>query len=444
MLQRNPDYFYREVLGVKFWHKQEEIIRAIENNDKIAIRSCRGSGKTWTLAQVVCRYLSCFPETVIVTTAPSFTQVEMLLWREIRAANKASKIPLGGTLLNTRWDMSETCYAIGISVREPENIQGYHGKKNVIIIIDEASGISEEIYESIEGIMSGGNAKLIMIGNPTRITGAFANAFKDPGYTKIHISAMDSPNVQAKEIVFPGITTYSWVESMRLKYGEDSDVYRVHVLGDFPKGNEKAIVSIDDVEQAINREQVQKGLMKITFDVARYGSDYTACVVRQGEKVIEAVKWHGLSTIEVFNKVKEYNEKYKTAKRVIGIDEGNMGAGVVDLCNDSGIEVFPIVFSAAPINDEDGIYLNLRAQMYSRFKDGIKTLDLPKNDDWYLACAIEYTHNAKGKLQIQSKEDIKKKGSPSPDLIDALVMTYYPFEEMYQTKFDIKSDFSMM
>lgn len=368
----------------------------------------------------------------------------MALWRDIRMAVADSKVPLGITPLQTRIDLTPKWYAFGLSTDVPEHFQGIHGSKWVIVIADESSGIPDPIFESIDGILAGGKAKLIMIGNPNKNTGRFAESFKDPTFHKIHISAFDTPNVKEHRIVVPGLVTWDWVQEMKLRYGEDSDPYRVRVLGEFPKGGEDVLIPIDDVEQAVNRTQEQHGLIKLCLDVARFGSDANAMVIRQGLKVIEVDKWYGLDTTKTVGKFSEYIEKYKSAQKVIAVDDGGVGGGVVDMLRSRGYPVNAILFGSSPTKAEYKTkYRNLRAEMYWNLRSQIKELDLPKHEDWYQACNIKYNFVDGMVFEIEKKQKMKSRGLPSPDLIDALAMSCYPFEELYEQRFQASTHFSI-
>src|SRR5258708_744826 len=200
LIQTDPDYFFRDVLGVELWETERKIIHSIKDNRKVAVRSCHSSGKTFTLARAALWFLYAFPPAVVIDTAPTDRQVRNQFWREFRLAHQKARIPLGGELLKTQFNIAEDWYAFGFSTRETagdvvaDKFQGFHGK-NILIIVDEASGVSESIFEAIDGSMSSGlTVRLVYIGNPTRKEGSFASAFADPTFKHLHISAFDTPN----------------------------------------------------------------------------------------------------------------------------------------------------------------------------------------------------------------------------------------------------------
>jgi hypothetical protein len=248
----NPDSFFVDVLGMELWQKQRDILESIKKHRRTSVRSGNSLGKTYGVAGIAMWFLSCFEDSIVIDTAPTHRQVENQFWRYFRGLYSKAKVPLGGKLLKTRFDIRENWFAIGFSPRQSEggmeSFQGWHGKA-ILVIIDEASGVHPSVYEAIEGALAGGIfVRLLLIGNPTRRTGEFAKSFTDPNYNKIKISAFDSPNVQQRKIVIAGLVTSEWVEEMATKYGTDSDIYRVRVLAEPPLKDSDTMIALSLVE----------------------------------------------------------------------------------------------------------------------------------------------------------------------------------------------------
>lgn len=328
-------------------------------------------------------------------------------------------------MLNTRWDIDLDWFAIGLSTDQPENFQGFHAPY-IMVIVDEASGVDEDIMEAVDGVLAGGNAILVMLGNPTRTSGRFARSFKDPNVIKLHISGLDTPNVQAGRNIIPGLMSFDFPERMAREYGKDSDLYRIKVLGEFPKSETDTLVSVDDIESAQRRElgDVSKLTKKMGVDVARFGDDDSVLIIRQGGKVIRRIAVHGQDTAEIAGLVMRTAKEELIEASDINIDAIGVGAGVVDYCHDKEFYVNGINVAEAATDSET--YINKRAEgsweMRKAFKNG--EIQLPINDDNYLEIAnIKYKFPS-GKIQIESKEDMKKRGLKSPDTADALMLTY--------------------
>ena len=190
----DPLKFAERVLNVRPWQKQRDILEAVAHNRKVAVRSCNAAGKTFTAAVTVLWWLMSYDNAIVITTAPSERQVKELLWREIRQLYMPHRDIIGGKLTRTRLDFAPNRYAYGFSTNTEDRFQGFHSG-NILVIVDEASGVDEFIYYAISGILTTQNAKLLMIGNPHGLAGTFYDAFHKnrKEYHTVHISAFDTP-----------------------------------------------------------------------------------------------------------------------------------------------------------------------------------------------------------------------------------------------------------
>ena len=203
------------------------------------------------------------PTGITVTTAPTDRQVRELLWREIRGLYLRNSALIAGTLSRTSLELSHGHFAIGLSTDVPEQFQGFHSG-NILFVVDEASGVSEDIYEAIEGSMTTDQARLLLIGNPTRRSGTFYEAFhaRRNLWHNIHISALDTPNLNL-EIEsptgppghsgigpIPGLPTPEWVAEAAKNWGPKSPLYQIRVLGDFPSHGTDNLIGLTYLEGA--------------------------------------------------------------------------------------------------------------------------------------------------------------------------------------------------
>lgn len=427
-IRDDPDWFFHEVLGVDLWAKERELLHSVKDHRKTTVRSNNSSGKTYTIARIALWFLYAFPPAVVINTAPTHRQVENQYWREFRKAYKNAKINFGGKLLKTQFNLAEDWYAIGFSVGNNsedgmEKFQGWHGQ-NVLIIVDEASGVSKPIFEAIQGALAaGGTVRLVYIGNPTRNTGDFAESFKDPSFNKIHISAYDIPNVQQKKVIIQGLATWDWVQDMIRKYGDDSDVVRVRVRGEFPKHEANTLISVDLVSNAINTDREKYGTDEyIGLDPARYGGDRACFVYRKGNYAEVLEKIESSDTMVLAGKAIRWLERYPKAK--LRIDIIGVGAGVYDRLKEQpkvsarieGVNV------AKPATDTEH-FINLRAEAWDDTREWLRDAVLEEDEDWYQLAQPKMKINSNGKLQLESKEEMRKRGVKSPDVADALVLT---------------------
>jgi len=419
-IQREPVFFVEEVLGNSLWEKQKEIVEAVRDHAEVAVRSCHASGKSYVAGRIVHWWLNSFSNSVVITTAPTFRQVKEVLWREIRGSVAGKNIYPPQNVLDTQINISDQWFALGLSTDKPDQFQGFHSP-HLMVLVDEASGIQPEIEEAIDGLTP---EKIVRIGQPLNTIGRFADCFRQPHVKKIQISAFDTPNVKAGAAVVPGLITSDDVERFKMRYGSDSNVYKIRVLGEFPSQEADALISVDDVSKAIAREAKVLGNFekRMGVDVARFGDDRTVIIIRQMEKVTRKEVFASLDTMQITGHVLRIAREENVRPPNIFIDVIGIGAGVFDRMKEQGWNVTPVNVAESPEDKEN--YLNLRAELYAReLKEWIKTGDLP-DDDFYELANIKYHFNSKGQLVLESKEDMKKRGLDSPDVADALMLTF--------------------
>lgn len=419
-IRDDPIFFVESVLGNTLWEKEKEILISVRDHQVTAVRSCHASGKSYTAARVVNWWLLSHKGSVVITTAPTFRQVKEILWREIRGCITGKGLYPPGAILETAINIDSNWFALGLSSDRADQFQGFHSP-HLLVVIDEASGVSQEIYEAIDGLVP---EKVLMIGNPLQNTGRFADSFKMVNVSKIHISALDTPNVKEGKEVIPGLITSEYVEKMKQYYGETSDVYRVRVLGEFPLQDTESFIGVDEVSKAMDREitVLPQFELKMGVDPARFGDDRTVMVIRQMQKVLSKETLTSLDTMEITGRVlKTAKDKYIKAENIY-VDEIGIGAGVVDRLREQGWKVNGVNVGNKAKDDEH--YGNLRAELYAKVKDWLKTGSLPKDDDFYELANMKYKFTSKGQIQMERKEDMKKRGLPSPDVADALMLTF--------------------
>lgn len=423
-----PETFFEGILGIQFWDKQREIVESIKKHRRTTIRSCNSAGKTWSIARIALWFLFTYSHSLVINTAPTHRQVENQFWRNLRRAHKTAKIRLGGKLLKTALSIDEDWFALGFSTKDGdgamESFQGWHAK-NMLVIIDEASGVHPKIFEAIEGAMAGGaTVRLVLIGNPTRNTGDFAQSFKDPLYNKIHISAFDIPNVKQKIPIITGLATWDWVLEMRSKYGEDSDIYRVRVLGEFPKHEADTLITVDAIEKAIDAEREMYGVDEfVALDPARYGGDTAAFIYRKGNYAIVLEEIQSSDLMTLAGKMVQYLEKYPKAQGRIDII--GLGAGIYDRLKEMpkiSSRVFGVNVAVQAVDHEH--YANQRAEAWDMMRLWLRDAILEKHEGWYELAKPKMKILSNGKLQLESKEDMRKRGVSSPNIGDALSITF--------------------
>lgn len=418
---QEPDSFVREVLGASPTPQQSEALRALPDHRAIAIRSGHGIGKSALEAWAILWFIALHPYARIPATAPTGHQLDDILWPEVYYWLQRSKLKETLTWTKTRLAVKgyeETWFAVPRSASVPENLQGFHGQ-HVLFVIDEAPGVEQEIMDVVEGALTNEGARLLMCGNPTKLSGTFYNAFhKDRRlYKTFAFSSADSPLVSA-----------DYVQRIADKYGAESDVYRVRVLGEFPKGTPDTFIRLDAVEGAIARTVAPSGPWQIGVDPARYGDDSSVIYYRRGFHVFESVSIHGINTVRltgetarVIKLIREIDPEAGTI--VVNVDDTGVGGGVTDqlqeLEYELDIEVLPQNFGGSGDDDYD----DQAAAMWGNLKELLPELDLPDVPELVGQLTTrKYQVRPNGKIKLERKEDMKKRGLQSPDHGDALAL----------------------
>ena len=329
---RNPTLFVQEVLGVEPLDYQSEFLEAIASGErKISIRSGHGTGKSTAASWAMLWYFLMHYPNKVVVTAPTSSQLFDALFAEMK--RWINELPDAfKEMLNVKSDRVEHTAApseMFISARTsraetPEALAGVHSE-HVMLIVDEASGVPEQVFEAAAGSMSGHNATTVMLSNPTRSSGTFfesQNRLADSWWTR-RWSCVDSPLVSDE-----------FIEEMKLRYGEDSNAFRIRVLGEFPQADDDTIIPYHLVENAIHRDvEGDEDLPSVWgLDVSRFGNDKTALCKRQGSIVTEIRSWSGLDLMQTVGRVVAEYESLLPSKRPreILVDSIGLGSGVVD------------------------------------------------------------------------------------------------------------------
>lgn len=444
---QDPSYFTQKILNKTLWPLQAEILNSVRDNMRTAVRSCHGIGKTFTAAMCILWFLYTHPKAIVLSTAPTWRQVEKLIWKEIRSAYREAIIPLGGNLLPKTPELHlihDEWYAAGLSTNEPDRFQGFH-EEHILVVVDEAAGVNLEIFDAIEGILTSSGARLLLIGNPTSIGGTFYDAFtKGIGYKTFHVSAYDTPNFtaygitpediaqdtwqeKAKEVPYPRLITPQWVSDRYKAWGESSAPYQVRVMGNFPQQGEDTLIPLLWIELAMERwEESEEGKpVQLGVDVAAYGSDKTVIAVRKGKKLTELNVYSQKNTRETAGLVQQHAREHRT--RRISVDEIGIGRGVVDSLEEYGYENVGVNVSERSRDPER--YHNLRAELWCNFRELLdpekEAITLPPDDELLSELAsVKYKIDSRGAIQIEAKEDMKKRLGHSPDRADAAVLAY--------------------
>ena len=395
--------------------------KAIDTSIKIAVASGNGIGKSCLISMVIEWFMSTRPHPQILVMANTLPQLSNKTWRELAKWHKLMINKDWFTWTATKFyakEHPETWFAAATpwSSEHPESISGTH-EKDVLILMDEASGIDDVVWEYIDPAMTTSGAMWIAFGNPTRNTGRFFECFNrfKHRWTTFQVDSRTCKKADKA-------TIQNWIDD----YGEDSDYVRVRVKGVFPRASDRQFIATDIVNQCLKYEakgyEFQPKLMGV--DVARFGDDQSVIVMRQGRKLLQIKKYRQLDVMALARIVVDFaNEEHPDA---IFIDAVGLGAGVVDAVRQLGVSCIEVNAGSADCHPK---YRNKRAEMWGEMRNWLKLgAEIP--DDKELIqdlIAPEYTYTNTQRLQLERKVDMKKRGLASPDIGDALALTFsYP------------------
>lgn len=317
-------------------------------------------------------------------------------------------------------DLEESNFAVArtASKDRPEALAGFHG--GVLFILEEASGIPEEVVINALGAMSEPDARILMVGNPTRGAGYFFDAFHKlrESFATLHVSSEDVPRARGH------------IDDIIARYGKDSNQYRVRVLGEFPLEGDDILIPLHLVEAAIDRAVSAVETYRIVWgvDPARYGDDRTAFAQRQGNVLIAPVEaWSNKDTMQTAGILKDKYDALDPIDRPheILVDAIGIGAGVVDRLRELGLPVRGINVAERP--SARPRYRRLRDELWWRAREWFEGRDCKIPDDAGLISEltnVTYEVGSDGKVIVEPKEKMKERVLRSPDLADAFVLTF--------------------
>lgn len=492
--RQRPTQWIKRVLGVDLWSVQKQIINSVRDNRNTLVDSCHGIGKTRTLASAGLSWVYSYPESRVVATAPTFRQVQSILFAEVHSLHADASIDLGGSLNKTELLITEDWYFQGMSTNKSERFQGQHAPY-ILFIVDEGYGVLPVIFEAIRGGMSSGVARLLVAGNPTDPGAWVAEASRkrdDQGRTSwnhIQVSAFDTPNFTELGITIEDIRSGEWrekeahylkhhagllprpylinpafVAEALIEFGEDSPAWDARVMGRLPSTSTNTIIPLAWVEAAMNRwdhsrtvdDQRKAGMFQtpdeladyvplggpeeLGVDVARMGDDETVIALRRGGRLTHLIIHRKNDLYDVTGLVDAEHTylvdaadplkdgEVRERSRLIKIDSNGLGAGVMDNLAHMGRQVLGINVSRAPRNPRK--FADLTTELWWNLRDLLHPMSktpiaLPRDNKLLGELSGRRYRNTKdNRLQVESKDDFKKRLQRSPDRADAVVLAF--------------------
>ncbi len=468
--QNNWVKFATEVIGVYLDSDQAAILESVRVNRRTTVSSGHARGKDFITAVCSLCFLFLKYPSKVVETAPTGRQVYSIMMSELQTLyNKANArlakagLSMGGDVLKTRIQMPDPNWFLeGFKAgdKATEAWTGYHGP-NVLVAVTEASGIPQETFDAIEGLLTG-NSRLLIVGNPNRLTGEFYTSFRSKLYHKFSLNCLNAPNVVNKKTLIPGQVDYEWVKEHLQKAGwvtriteeelnpefddfefdgdfyRPSDLCRVKILGKFPRQSETTLIPLSWIDAANQRWEEQRTSynkempLLLGVDVAGMGNDNTYFCFRRGQYVEKFKGMAKKDNMQVAGNVMTTLKAGDTGY----IDTIGEGAGVYSRLQELGASSTSVKFSesADGLRDLTGEreFANMRAYCYWALRDALDPnldgqLALPPDEELTQELTeTGWALRSTGKIIIEPKEDIKKRITRSPDKADSLALTFYP------------------
>ena len=406
------------------WKASKEIV----TRRRLSIRSGHGIGKSAFLSWAILWFMTCYFPTKIPCTAPTAHQLSDVLWAELAKWHRVYEERVPALARQFEWtkdefrmkDAPKESFAVARTARadKPEALQGFHSD-NLLILVDEASGVPDIIFEVGQGALSSVHAFVILTGNPTRTTGFF---FETHNRLRERWATMA---VNGEEVP---LVSKQFIDDISHQYGRDSNVYKVRVQGEFPTSEDDAVIPLELCESALIRNVEVYGVVRWGVDVARFGDDRTVLVKRRENGTTEKHKaWSGTDTMQTAGRIyAEYLDTPVADKpEQIFVDVIGIGAGVADRLAELGLPIVPVnVAESSSYNEQ---YNRLRDELWFLARKALEKLDFSLADDDTLVAELslpKYKFTSSGKLQVESKDDLKKRYPRSPDVADAFCLTF--------------------
>jgi len=460
----DPALWAKEKLHRFLWTKQIEILDALKEHRMVAVKSCHGPGKSFSASVAGAWWLD--PDVhplgsaFLVTTAPSYPQVEQILWREIARRHREGRLR-GRITKDCKWHMGEVGAVradaseeiIGIG-RKPadyddDTFQGIHARY-FMAILDEACGIPESLWNSVLALATNENSRILAIGNPDDPNSRFAQICKPgSGWHLISISVWDTPNFTEEVLrefsdmgavpdghylrsdewvpdeVAEGLVSPQWVRDRIKDWGIGSPIYQSKVNGEFPDISDEYLISPALIERAHRNELSGFEMGRYGLDVARYGHDKTVLYRNRGGVVRLVEAWAKYDTMQTVGRVISHIRKHPTVRVPINVDIIGVGSGVFDRMREQRFPVAP--YQGSQRAGRPDKFKNRRAETWWTFRQLMEDdlIDLDPADEKLAGelGSIKWGTDSAGRIYIESKEDMVARGLPSPNHADAAVMS---------------------
>ncbi|MDP4220841.1 MAG: hypothetical protein Q8916_13965 [Bacteroidota bacterium] len=438
--------FAQTRLGISLWSKLEEIFEAVQSGKrKILIRSCNGAGKTCALAAICNWKLKTTEDSIVITTASSHTQVKRNLWGEIRKQAKYGTLYGKGQVRESFIKLTDKHYGIGISPAVKENAQGFHAER-MLVVVDEATGVSREIINALFGNATGSDAQIILAYNPLDTDSFVYEAEQNNDWHVITISAFDHPNVIEGKDLIKGAVSAHWIADMlptwsyevekgspdSFEFGgktwRKTSQVASRIFGEWSLDGGEGFIPMYLVKRSCALAEM-RGDKAMGIDIARSGTDETIFAFFDGNTQLPFHSMRTKDLVEIAHAIEGY---YHAGWKIIALDDTGVGAGVTDILKSNGIPCHPVNFASAASVLQKLPYrqiANTRAEMYFALDEELKKKQIKLLDDRKLhqeitALRLRQSENREAYL-LEDKSDLVRRLGRSPDRADATALARY-------------------
>ncbi len=437
--------------GPEPWQREElEQIGESLQEGKLQVLQARASGhgvgKSALTSWLSLWAMSTFEDTRGVVTANTENQLKTKTWVELakwyRMFIGKQFFRMTATALFSRdpdhlstWRIDQVPW----SERNTEAFAGMHNKsKRIIIIFDEASAIPDLIWEVTEGALTDEDTEIIWacFGNPTRNTGRFRECFKGGRFAhRWKVGTVDARQVS--------LTNKEQIQKWIDDYGEDHDFVRVRVYGTFPRVDATSFISLELAREASLRvladDSAYSNTIVLGVDVGRFGDDPSVIYPRRGRdaRTLPIEIYGHMDLMTLAGKVVAAFNKH--GAKMVFVDEGGVGGGLIDRLLQLGLPVIAVNFGSKPdeVNPGDRtLYANKRAEIWGAVREWLKTGSIPdmvRGSESGLVDELtgpSFGLNVREAIQLESKKEMRRRGVPSPNMADALACTFaFPVHE---------------
>ena len=467
--ENDPVGFVTQGLKENVWSKQQEILESVRDNKRTAVPACHAPGKSHIAARIVAWWISVHPvgTAQVVSTATTFRQVRNILWQGIRKVHERHN--LAGEVFTVEWKIDNNIvgYGFGGGQNDESAVQGIHAP-HLLVIVDEAGGINETLGRSLEALMTGGHTRLLLLGNPpTDQEGSFfERACNSDLYNVIPISAYNTPNFTGEDAGIcsscpPSVSEHpvtdhlvdkTWVDDVISEFGDDSAFVEARVHARFPTSSTNKVIPLSWAEMSTDNEDFMSGeTIQLGVDVASDGGDEFAIAWNDGGKLsvrhnssgaanANAVDVAGVILQQILAAERVHKERGLTDKVRVKIDVIGVGGGVrsvLDRWKDEkrhSSEIIPV--SVGERAGDAAKFGNQRAEMWwncrqllqpQRTDEGV-TQEIRLNLDRKTLAQLStptYKSDSSGRIVIEKKSEMKRRGMNSPDRAEAVLLALY-------------------